>query len=606
MRLYIFCIYTFTYILATCSIVYELMIAQTISLLSGNTVGKYSLTIGIYLGSMGIGALLCNKIFGKKQGWSSLFSIEIILSAIGGLSVIIIYAAHMIFSYFSEYDNAPVVFYLPAFIIITSIGFFTGLELPLLIKIGNSFSEQKKITNRVLGVDYIGSLTGAVLFPLFLLPHFEIVTISFLTALLNLIAALVILFYFPEGIKKTIPKLTAATLFLMLIAGLVNVKDIHQYFLKKYYYYIESSENLSTLIKPMKNFPEVERFTSPYQKIDIVKSPPYEDPYTSLLIEAYTTRYKENPNYPRYYYLFLNGEYQFSTDFEDIYHEFFVHIPIILNNKVPQKVLVLGGGDGLLNRELLKYSKVKSITHVELDEKMIEVAKTHPVLSYINKGSLENPRVKIKIADAYQYIKNTDERFDAIYIDFPSPVDYDLSKLYSREFYHFIKRSLNENGFAVIDSPGSEMDLTSYYHDKPMEPDSDWKIYFNTLKAAGFDTIIPFASNLDFDNPEVYKIFADAISKNSTIDLAEIESEKEEYILDVQKGFIMIKKGDEEINTIYKDPEVELYVLNEKRFPLAFASIDVFLQEKIDKKKINSIMRPTFPSISFWDIRLPY
>jgi spermidine synthase len=273
---------------------------------------------------------------------------------------------------------------------------------------------------------------------------------------------------------------------------------------------------------------------------------------------------------------------------------------------MPQKILVLGGGDGLINRELLKYPQIKSITHVELDEKMIEVAKTHPVLSYINKGALEDPRVKIKIADAYQYIKNTDEKYDAIYIDFPSPVDYDLSKLFSREFYHFVRRSINKNGFAVIDSPGSEMDLTDYVHDQPMDADSDWKIYFNTLKAAGFDTIIPFASNLDFDNPEAYKIFAEAASTNPKIDMRELESEIREYVLDVQKGFIMIKPGDEKINEIYKEPGVPLYVLNEKRFPLAFASVNVFLQEKTDEKKVNSIMRPTFPSISFWDIRLPY
>ncbi len=602
----IYCIYTFTFILAACSIVYELLIAQTISLLSGNTVGKYSLTIGLYLGSMGMGALVCNKIFGEKQGWISLFSIEIILSAIGGLSVIFIYAAHMTYSYFSDFGIAPVLFYLPALVIIASIGFSTGLELPLLIKMGNTFSEHEKITNRVLGFDYIGSLTGAALFPLFLLPRFELLTIGFLAALLNLFIALTILFYFLKGSGKIAPKLTSAALLLTLITGLFYVKNLHQYFLKKYYYYIESSENLFTLLKPMKNFPKVERFTSPYQKIDIVHSPPYKDPYTTLLIEAYTTRYKNNPEYPRDYYLFLNGEYQFSVDFEDIYHEYFVHIPMILNDRIPQKVLVLGGGDGLLNRELLKYSQIKSITHVELDEKMIEVAKTHPVLSFINKGSLENPRVKIQIADAYQYIKNTDEKFDAIYIDFPSPVDYDLSKLYSREFYHFIRRSLNKNGFAVIDSPGSEMDLIDYNHDQPMDPDSDWKIYFNTLKAAGFDTIIPFASNLDFDNPEAYKIFAEAASANPKIDMRDLESEIREYVLDVQKGFIMIKPGDGKINEIYKDPEVTLYVLNEKRFPLAFASVNVFLQETIDEGKVNSIMRPTFPSISFWDIRLPY
>lgn len=583
------------------------MIAQTISILSGNTVGRYSLTIGLYLGSMGIGALLCNKIFGEKDVWASLFSIEIILSAIGGLSVIIIYVAHMLGSYFYDYNYGLVFFFLPSLIIIISVGFFTGLELPILIKIGNSFSGQKKITNRILGVDYIGSLAGALLFPLLLLPNFEILTVSFFIALMNLIAALVILFCFLKETRKITQKVASITLLVMLVAGLVNVQDIQQYFMKKYYYYIEATENLSTLFKPMKNFPEVERFSSPYQKIDIVKSTPFDDDlYTPLLTEAYTTKYKNDPNYPRHYYLFLNGAYQFNTDYEEIYHEFFVHVPIILNNGIPKKVLVLGGGDGLVNKELLKYSEITSITQVELDEKMIEVAKTHPVLKYINRGSLENSRVKINIADAYQYIKNSDDKFDAIFIDFPYPVDYNLSKLYSREFYYFVGRSLSENGFAVIDSPGISMDMIDDYEHQVMDPDNDWNIYYSTLNAAGFDTIIPFISNLEFDNPEVYEIFAEAATAGLDVNLEEIESEKNDHVTDLQKGFIMIKKGDGKINMKYREPGVELYVLNEERFYLSLSSLNLFLQERIDEKKVNSIMRPTFPSISFWDIRLPY
>lgn len=619
----IYFLYAVTFILAACSILYELLIAQAMSILAASTVVRYSLTIGIYLGAMGIGVFLCNKICKRGQDWIFLFRVEILLSIAGGLSVINAYLAHAVYSYMYLHNihrSGGILFFLLSFVIITVIGFLTGLELPLLIRIGNKL-RQKRITNRVLGADYIGALAGGVLFPLLLLPYLEIVAISFVVALVNLFVAVIILFVFCKEYKKFGLKLAGAGfLVFVFMLGAVNSRHIQQYFLKRYYYY-DSLRSVADFSKCLNDFPEIERFSSPYQKIDIVKGIGDKNSSSLLLVEAYTSKYAEDPDYPRGYYLFLNGDYQFCSDVEEIYHEYFVHIPIILNGGVPKKVLVLGGGDGLLNRELLKYPGIKSITHVDLDKKMVDIARIHRVLRYMNKGSLDDGRVKIIIADAYQYVKNTREKYDAIYIDFPNPVDYSLSKLYSREFYFFAGERLEEKGFIALDSPG--IDFVECFDAKTNQIESEtsnWEIYYNTLKAAGFRTVIPYVSVLETDNQrakdilngkeifvkqeitgkEVFKRTIEGRRKVSVIrQLIQIHTQ------DLQKGFIMAKKIFEDIKFEYKEPEAKLYVLNEKRFKLAF-SLPFRFSEKIKSKRVNSIMRPVLPASHFWRIRIPY
>jgi len=621
----IYFIYVITFILAACSILYELIIAQAISALAANTVVRYSLTIGFYLGAMGMGALLCNRIFGKDRDWASLFRVEVLLSIAGGLSAMVVHFAHMIYGYMflhNLFEKGIAVFFLISFIIVTAVGFLTGLELPLIIRISNNYSGQKKITNRVLAVDYFGCLAGGLLFPLLLLPYLEVLTISFVTALLNLAVALAILFVSRKGSRQFIINLAVNTsLLVILAAGFINVRGIQQYFLKKYYYY-QYSENLIDLFKPAGNLPGIERISSPYQKIDIVKCSYYKEPFTPGLINAYSTKHVEDENYPREYYLFLNGDYQFWTDTEEIYHEYFAHIPIILNGRIPRRVLVLGAGDGLLNRELLKYPGIESITLVDIDKKMVDTAKVHPVLSYINKGSLEDSRVEVKIADGYQYVKNTTEKYDAIYIDFPDPADYNLSKLYSREFYHFVRECLSQNGYAVIDSPGTgHFSQFDFEDNQEMDPENNWQIFYNTLGAAGFGTIIPYVTNLETDNQraaEILKKFKFFITRNipggGADEFMIDDEEKRAYLIkqmvqihvwSMQRGFIMMKNEAGQGGLEYKDYGIKLHVLNKKRFKLAFALSDKFSREK-DEKKVNSIMRPTLPDTPFWFVRLPY
>ena len=307
--------------------------------------------------------------------------------------------------------------------------------------------------------------------------------------------------------------------------------------------------------------------------------------------------------------MYLNADCQLSSSAEEIYHEYFVHVPIIAN-EVPEKVLVLGGGDGLLVRELLKYKDVESITLVDIDPEIIKISTTHPILRRMNRDSLGNPKVTVKVMDAFHFVKTSKEKYDAIFIDVPVANDYNLSKLYSMEFYSFVRKRLEMDGFVVIDAPGSERGT----------PRSDWAIYYNTIKAAGFETIVPYLTLLEEYNPKLYekldpKLYEKFIGEPEA--MRQMVTRRSWYMLNWMRWeFIMMKSEDSSINMGYTDYEVEMYVLNEERYKSTF---DVFyylpeivnrsdlnaMPERVDLSKVNSIMRPTLPSSSPFTVKVP-
>ena len=112
------------------------------------------------------------------------------------------------------------------------------------------------------------------------------------------------------------------------------------------------------------------------------------------------------------YRLYLNNNLQFSSTDEYRYHEALVH-PVMSMAKKVDHVLVLGGGDGLAVREILKYKEVKDITLVDLDEGMTKMFKTNKIFTDFNHNSLNNPKVKVYNQDAFIWAKNCKKKFDA-------------------------------------------------------------------------------------------------------------------------------------------------------------------------------------------------
>ena len=190
-------LYFITFIVAACSILYELLLANSISLIAGSTVVWYSVTIGVYLGSMGIGAFYKDKIFADNEPAQKLFNVEVILSILGGTVAALVSFSYSLSVYFISLhwgQMAIAFFFVMGVFLVFAVGFLSGIELPLLMEIGNDLNKGKRrISNRVLGADYFGSLAGAVLFPIVMVPNLSSYQIGFVVASANVVMALVVL-----------------------------------------------------------------------------------------------------------------------------------------------------------------------------------------------------------------------------------------------------------------------------------------------------------------------------------------------------------------------------------------------------------------------------
>jgi spermidine synthase len=368
---------------------------------------------------------------------------------------------------------------------------------------------------------------------------------------------------------------------------------------------------------PTGGYPGVNRESSPYQKIDVVHDISG-FPISDRVISAYSTKFRDEPDHPRNKVLFLNGDRQVMSDYEELYHEAFAHVPILLGAKLPERVLVMGAGDGILIDEILKHDGVREIIHVDLDPKMVEIARTDPVFTAMNRDSLRDPRVRLVLGDAYQYIRGSRDSFDAIYLDFPVPVDYNLSKLYSREFYHFVRERLTPGGFAVLDAPAiAAFTDPDDEGNQEYDPESTWEQYYHTIRMAGFETIVPFVSTPEIRNPAAIEILRTTMSNaqlktilgqdagDNTMTSALIMDFLRENVTSLQSGFIAMWADDRELRREWRDLGLPLHFLNEERFDLTISRPFPFPAE-VDLVKVNSIMRPTFPTIPFWYTRMAW
>jgi spermidine synthase len=173
--------------------------------------------------------------------------------------------------------------------------------------------------------------------------------------------------------------------------------------------------------------------------------------------------------------LFLNAHLQFSSRDEYRYHEALIH-PGLSALPGARRVLVLGGGDGLAVRELLKYPNIESITLVDLDSEMTRLFSEHPMLAPLNGYSLRAPRVHVITDDAFPWLDRNDGFWDFVVVDFPDPTSYSLGKLYTTAFYRLLKKHVSEGGLVVVQSTSPMFSRQSY-----------WCIV-ETLKQAGFKT----------------------------------------------------------------------------------------------------------------------
>ena len=416
------------FIVGLCTIIYELLIGTTSSYLLGDSVKQFSLTIGLTMSAMGIGTLLSRAITRNLIQWFILN--EIVLGLVGGLSVPILFQAY------SWTD-----IYYPIMVsLIMGIGILIGLEIPLLARIMEKHYTLRANISNVLSVDYFGALVATILFPFLLLPFLGIYKSALITGLINLLIGVFNLWWFRSylGLEKFRWLRASIAGAAVVLCGLLFW-----------------SQNL---IQAWENSVYEDRVVfskqSAYQKIVVTKN-------------------------KRDLRLYLDGHLQFSTIDEYRYHEALVHVPLGLA-AIKEKVLVLGGGDGLAVREILKYPEVRSVTVVDLDPEVTRLALRHPMLVKANRGSLKDKRVRIIHMDAFKFLEEFSALFDVILADLPDPKTSGLSRLYSKEFFGLVNKRLAKQGVFVTQS-------TSPYFAKK----AFWSIK-ETISAAGFAFVSPY------------------------------------------------------------------------------------------------------------------
>jgi len=382
--------------IATCGLIYELVAGTLASYLLGDSVKQFSFIIGVYLFSMGVGSYFSK--FLRRNLLNTFVEIEILVGLIGGLSSVVLFLLFESVGYFQ--------FILYFLVFIT--GCLVGLEIPLLMNILKDRVKFRDLVSNVFTFDYIGALLASILFPLVLVPQLGVMRTSLFFGMINVGIAIVLCFLLSRELRKPfLLKAKAIISFLVLLLTFIFSDSILAYSESKLY-----GENI------------VYTHTTPYQRIVL-------------------THNKSD------YRLYLNNNLQFSSADEYRYHESLVHPVMAAASKV-NNVLVLGGGDGLAVREILKYKEVKKITLVDLDEGMTQLFKTNKILTDFNQNALLNSKVKVYNQDAYIWVKETKEKFDVVIIDFPDPSNYSLGKLYSLNFYKTLQQVLTPQSMLVV------------------------------------------------------------------------------------------------------------------------------------------------------------
>ena len=418
----LFLLYLNVLAVATCGLVYELIAGTLASYLLGDSVTQFSLVIGVYLSALGVGAWLAQYV--KEKLARTFIEVELALALIGGLSAPLLFIAFAWLQWF----------HLILFGMVFLIGTLVGVELPLLMRILKEHLDFSDLVSRVLTFDYIGALIASLLFPILLVPYLGLVRTSLVFGLLNALVGL-------WGTYLLRPLLSQRGLagmrgraFLcigLLLAGIVKADSL-------------TSWSEEVILGKSIVYSEQTRF----QRIVVTQD-------------------------PRGFQLFLNGHLQFNSADEYRYHESLVH-PAMLAAKDPKRVLVLGGGDGLAVREILKHDSVESVTLVDIDPGMTSLARNLIPLRALNQESLRQSDVTVVNTDAFAWIGESREPFDAVIIDFPDPGSYSVGKLYTTFFFKMLLRSLSPDAVVSIQCTSPLVARQSY-----------WCI-ISTMEAAGF------------------------------------------------------------------------------------------------------------------------
>ncbi len=431
-------IYGSMFVMGGCGLAYEYTLSKIASDLLGNSARQWAVIIGVMMFFMGIGSDI-QKYLKSNNLFDKFIFFEILLGVLGGIGPICILFA---------YGKFQSHFILVQYSFISLIGLLIGLEIPLLTRINESYTDELKFNiGGILKMDYIGALCGA-LFWVFVLPKFfTIIEMAAVLGLLTILTAAFALFYF----RKLVANYTALLGICLCSVLLMTLTFVH------------AQELTSHAEQYLYRDRVVLSKTSEFQHIVLTQS-------ARGTISC-----------------FINGNLQFNSNDEYIYHENLVH-PAMSISPRRNNILVLGGGDGLAVREILKYDDIETVTVVDIDAEMTRLATENPHFRKVNNDCFKSAKVKIitegllnktgeleniimskkqgphqtisaEIAtvsiiniDAVKFVEQVSGIYDVIIIDFPDPNTLDLAKLYSDMFYHLLLDNLNADGIIVQQS----------------------------------------------------------------------------------------------------------------------------------------------------------
>ena len=400
------------FVVAACGLVYELAAGALASYLLGDSILQFSTVIGTYLFAMGIGSYLSR--FFERQLIAHFLRIELLVGLVGGLMPAALFALHAL---------ATPSFRFALYAMVLAVGVLVGLEIPLVMRIlkqqlrghggdggnsGEGRSALKNLVSQVLTFDYLGALAVSIAFPLLLVPHLGLIRTGLLFGLLNVAVAVWALWLFRGQLRRWAGHATACALSVAaLVAAFAGADRITSWAEDRFY--------ADSVL-----FAE----TSAYQRVVVTSG-------------------KAGVR------LFLNGNLQFHSRDEYRYHEALVH-PAMAAHGAPKNVLVLGGGDGMAVREVLKHASVEQVTLVELDPHMTRLFSEQPLLRRLNGDALHSPKLRIVNADAFAWLEQNAASFDVIVVDFPDPTNFSIGKLYTASFYKLLDEHLSAGGYAVV------------------------------------------------------------------------------------------------------------------------------------------------------------
>jgi spermidine synthase len=430
---------TSVFLIAACGLAYELAAGSLASYLLGDSVLQFSTVIGSYLFALGIGSYLSRFI--DRQLIAQFLRIELLVAVIGGLLPMALFAAHSLLP-----PGSDTAFRWLLYGLVLLVGTLVGLEIPLIMRIlkthaGGTRGNLKELVSQVLTFDYLGALLVALAFPLLLVPHLGLVRTGLFFGLLNWAVALWALWMFRHELRAVrAHAIACAACLLVLLGAWAGAERLTQWSEQRFF-----------------GEPIVLQQTSSYQRVVVTQG---------------RTGVK----------LHLNGNLQFHERDEYRYHEALVH-PAMAAHGAPRRVLVMGGGDGMAVREVLKYPGVQEVVLVELDPQVTDLFR-RPPLSRLNLDALNDPKVRVINADAYAWLESQPgQGFDVVIADFPDPGNHALAKLYSTSFYQRVLEHLSAGGYFVVQSTS------------PLIARSSFWCVVETLEAVGLKTV-PYHANV--------------------------------------------------------------------------------------------------------------